>query len=90
MKTEKKFLKEMNLVIKARGGTREIHTTFYVDSTIVDTVIGRGKIVDVDSVQFIEKQSKECGWWCCRRAEVADLIDHLKDVRSYNGWLFRC
>ena len=86
MTTDKKLLKEMDLVIKARNGRREIHTVVYVDSAIEDTVIGRGKIECVDSVQFNDRRTEDNSWWYCRRAKVNDLIEYFKDVRSYHRW----
>ena len=85
---DEKFLKSMDLVIKARNGKREIHTVVYVDSTIVDTLIARGKIEGVNSVQFFERRTEDSGWWYCRRAEVDDLVDHLRRIKSEYWRLF--
>jgi len=88
MKTEEKFLKEMVLVIKARNGKREIYTTLYIDSTIADEVVSRGKIECVDSVQFIDRRTEDSDWWYSRRAEVDDLVDYLRQIRSEYWRLF--
>lgn len=87
MITDEKYLKRMELVIKARGGKQEIHTTVYVDSSIVDTVLDRGKMEDVDSVQLLERED-DVGWWYCRKAEVDDLVKHLKKANSRYWRLF--
>ena len=89
MKADIKLLKEMIIVVIARGGKREIYTTVYIDSTVVDNVIGRGKIEDIVSIQFLDKNTDNDGWWYCRKAELSDLINHLRDVRLYCFGLFR-
>ena len=48
---------------------------------IVDAVLDRGKMEDVDSVHLLERKNDK-DWWVCRRAEVDDLVRHLKKANS--------
>lgn len=45
-------LKKMYLTISSRGGKTVTETAIWIDPVIEDLLIGRGEIVDVDSVHF--------------------------------------
>jgi len=81
MKTNNKYLKRIELVVKTNNGQHESFTTVYVDYTIADALVARGK-VDVDSVQFVDKPNDNNNYWVSRRAEVSDLIEYLRSIKS--------
>lgn len=75
-----KYLKQIELIIKAKNGQREIITTVYIDSTIIDSIIDRGKIEEVNSVQFVNKKGKDSWLDCCEKNKL--LSFYLKYINS--------
>lgn len=81
MKPDTKYLKKMEIVIKARGGNHETYTSIFVDSSISSILLDREEMINIDSVQFIDSKSSD-DWWCCRKATVNDLIDELRIFKA--------
>ena len=86
MKNDNKYLKKMEIIIKARGGRHETYTSIFVDSSISSTLLDREEMVNIDSVQFVDSKSSD-ELWCCRKATVDDLIDELRRAKEcFRSW----
>ena len=81
MKQDVKYLKKMEIIIKSSDCRHESYTTVYVDSTIADALITREPMLNVDSVEFVNKSTGN-DWWYARRSEVNDLIEYLRSINT--------
>ena len=81
MKPDTKYIKKMEIVIKAKGGLHETYTSIFVDSSISSTLLNREEMVNIDSVQFVDSKSSD-DLWCCRKVTMNDLIDELRIFKA--------
>jgi len=77
MKTNEKYLKKIELIVKSRDCLHESFTTVFVDQSIADALIDRGQMTNIDSVEFVNK-STVGDWWHARPTTIDDLVEHLR------------